>query len=80
MQTSKQEPIDRNMARKPAEEKQLIQIEVIERRIYLIRGHKVMLDTDLAELYRVETKALNQAVKRNQDRFPEDFMFKLGPE
>ena len=49
----------------------------IERRIYLIRGQKVMLDTDLAELYRVATKALNQAVKRNIGRFPEDFMFRL---
>ena len=49
----------------------------IERLIYLIRGHKVMLDRDLAELYGVETKALKQAVKRNTDRFPSDFMFEL---
>jgi hypothetical protein len=50
---------------------------LIERRIYLIRGQKVMLDADLAELYQVPTKALNQAVKRNLERFPEDFMFQL---
>ena len=49
----------------------------IESRILLVRGHKVMLDADLAELYRVETKALNQAVRRNLDRFPDDFMFQL---
>ena len=54
-------------------------IEVIERRIFLIRGQKVMLDTDLAELYEVPTKALNQAVKRNLGRFPADFMFRLSP-
>lgn len=51
---------------------------LIERRIYMIRGHKVMLDSDLAELYQVETRALNQAVKRNVNRFPEDFMFQLS--
>ena len=49
----------------------------IERRIYLIRKQKVMLDTDLAELYGVPTKRLNEQVKRNRDRFPEDFMFQL---
>lgn len=54
-----------------------VSIEVIERRIYLIRGHKVMLDADLADLYQVETRALNQAVRRNADRFPDDFMFQL---
>jgi hypothetical protein len=48
--------------------------------IYLIRGHKVMLSTDLARLYEVPAGALIQAVKRNKDRFPEDFMFKLSPE
>jgi len=52
--------------------------EVIERRIYLIRCHKVMLDTDLADLYHVPTKVFNQAVKRNRARFPEDFMFQLS--
>src|SRR5260370_17768092 len=51
---------------------------LIERRIYIIRGLKVMLDADLAELYQVETRALNQAVRRNRDRFPEDFMFQLN--
>jgi hypothetical protein len=54
--------------------------ELIEQRIYLIRGHKVMLDRDLAELYQVQTKNLNKAVKRNIDRFPEDFMFRVAPE
>ncbi len=49
----------------------------IESRIHLIRGKKVILDRDLAELYDVQTKALNQAVKRNIGRFPEDFMFQL---
>src|SRR4029079_18917672 len=51
--------------------------ETIINKIYLIRGQKVMLDRDLAELYGVETKVLNQAVKRNAARFPEDFMFQL---
>lgn len=55
-------------------------MQLIERRIYLIRGQKVMLDADLAELYQVETRALNQAVRRNLDRFPEDFMFALSEE
>ena len=50
----------------------------VERRIYLIRGEKVMFDHDLAELYGVDTGALNRAVKRNGDRFPGDFMFQLG--
>ncbi len=50
---------------------------MIERRIYLIRGHKVMLDSDLAALYQVPTKSLNLAVRRNAQRFPEDFMFQL---
>jgi hypothetical protein len=51
---------------------------MIERRIYLIRGHKVMLDADLAELYGVLTGNLNKAISRNRDRFPEDFMFQLS--
>jgi hypothetical protein len=59
------------------EQKSGIPIEEIESRIYLIRGHRVMLDQDLAELYGVLTKALKQAVKRNIDRFPSDFMFVL---
>ena len=54
--------------------------EVIMSKIYLIRGQKVMLDSDLAELYGVETRVLNQAVKRNSKRFPLDFMFQLTPE
>ncbi|MBI5629653.1 MAG: ORF6N domain-containing protein [Elusimicrobia bacterium] len=49
----------------------------IEKRIFLIRGLKVMLDRDLAELYQVPTKVLNQAVLRNQERFPDGFMFRL---
>ena len=58
-------------------EKSVIPVERIENSILLIRREKVMLDADLAELYGVPTKALNQAVKRNIDRFPEDFMFQL---
>ena len=49
----------------------------IEKMIYVIRGQKVMLDSDLAELYEVKTKVFNQAVKRNKTRFPKDFMFQL---
>lgn len=55
----------------------LIPMEVVERKIFLVRGQKVMIDRDLAELYMVATKVLNQAVKRNIKRFPEDFMFTL---
>lgn len=58
-------------------QRQLIPTERIEKRILLIRGQKVMLDVDLADLYRVSTGALNQAVKRNLKRFPKDFMFQL---
>jgi len=57
---------------------ELIPTEHISGRIFLIRNCKVMLDSDLAKLYGVETKALNQAVSRNIDRFPKDFMFKLA--
>jgi len=60
--------------------KALLPTEVIERKILLIRGQKVMLDSDLAELYGVETSNLNKAVKRNIDRFPEDFMLQLTKE
>lgn len=60
------------------EDTSIIPIERVEQSIYLIRGHKVMLDRDLAVLYGVETKALNQAVKRNMDRFPADFVFRLS--
>ena len=52
--------------------------EIIFSRIYAIRKHKVMVDFDLASLYEVETKVLNQAVRRNIDRFPSDFMFRLS--
>ena len=58
----------------------VIPLERIESRILLIRGQKTMLDEDLAALYEVEVKALNQAVKRNIGRFPEDFMFQLTDE
>lgn len=57
--------------------KTLIPVERIEQRIYLIRGQKVMLDRDLAGLYAVPTKVLNQAIKRHKSRFPKDFMFQL---
>ncbi len=53
------------------------QLQVIQSKIYEIRGQKVMLDFDLAEMYQVETRVLNQAVKRNIERFPKDFMFQL---
>ncbi len=56
---------------------QLIAIEKIEEKIYHIRGEKIMLDSDLAEIYGVETKVLKQAVRRNLDRFPKDFMFEI---
>lgn len=57
--------------------RELIVSEIIEQKIYLIRGQKVMLDRDLAVLYGVQTKVLNQAVKRNKERFPVDFAFLL---
>ena len=55
----------------------IVPIEIITGKIFLIRDQKVMLDRDLAELYGVETKVLKQAVRRNIDRFPKDFMFEL---
>jgi hypothetical protein len=58
----------------------LVPQDVIESKILLIRSRKVMLDRDLAIFYGVETKALNQAVKRNSQRFPDDFMFRLSAE
>lgn len=58
----------------------LIPIERIQNFIFLIRGEKVMLDSHLAELYHVDTGTLNRAVKRNLERFPEDFMFQLAPQ
>ena len=63
---------------KMSKDKSLIPIERIEGLILLIRGHKVMLDSDLAELYGVTTKRLNEQVRRNLSRFPEDFMFQLA--
>jgi hypothetical protein len=59
---------------------QLIPLETIERRIYVIHGHTVMLDFDLAELYSMTTSRLNEQVKRNRARFPEDFAFQLTHE
>lgn len=56
------------------------QLQTIQSKIYEIRGQRVMLDRDLAEMYGVETRTLNQAVKRNIERFPEDFMFQLTKE
>lgn len=58
----------------------LIPQEVIHQRIFFIRGEKVMIDRHLAELYGVDTRSLNQAVKRNRERFPESFMFQLTSE
>ena len=55
-----------------------MELKTIQSRIYEIRGQKVMLDFDLAELYQVETRTLKQAVKRNLDQFPADFMFQLS--
>ena len=62
---------------KKAIQKSAIPVETITSKIYLIRGHKVMLDRDLADLYGVQTRVLKQAVRRNNDRFPSDFMFEL---
>jgi hypothetical protein len=58
--------------------KSVVPVERIEKAILLIRGQKVILDSELAELYGVETRALDQAVKRNSESFPDDFMFKLN--
>jgi hypothetical protein len=66
------------MPRKTSTALQIIPVEFIERKIHLIRGFKVMLDSDLAALYQVPTKVLNQAVRRNAGRFPSDFMFRLN--
>ena len=56
-----------------------MEIKIIQSKIHEIRGQRVILDFDLAEMYEVDTKVLNQAIKRNIERFPEDFMFKLTP-
>ncbi len=57
-----------------------MELQLIQQKIYEIRGQRVMIDRDLAEMYGVETRVLNQAVKRNIERFPEDFMFQLSEE
>ena len=59
---------------------QILPDETIINKIFFIRGHKVMMDRDLAELYGVDTRTLNQSVKRNLKRFPEDFMFQMTPQ
>ena len=59
------------------ENTELVTVDNICNRVYIIRGQQVMLDVDLARIYGYEVKALNQQVKRNIDRFPEDFMFQL---
>jgi len=56
-----------------------MEIQLIQNKIHEIRGQRVMIDYDLAEMYGVETKTLKQAVKRNENRFPSDFMFELSP-
>jgi hypothetical protein len=61
-----------------ADETRIVPVERIERKIYFLRGQRVMLDRDLAALYGVPTKVLNQAVKHHRHRFPEDFMFQLS--
>lgn len=61
-------------------DKALIPVERIERTILRLRGHSVMIDADLAALYQVDVKVLNQAFKRNRDRFPADFVFQLTAE
>ncbi len=55
-----------------------MQLQIIQNKIYQVRGERIMLDFDLAEMYQVETRVLKQAVRRNLDRFPEDFMFQLS--
>ncbi len=65
------------MKKKVKKIKDIVPFERIEKSIYLLRGKKIMFDRDLAVLYGVDTRTLNQAVKRNNERFPDDFMFKL---
>lgn len=65
-----------SMTKNQTNDKKVILIETdVQDKIYLLRGHSVMLDSDLAKLYGVKTRVLNQAVNRNLDRFPEDFIF-----
>jgi len=61
----------------PGDDRSLVPIEQIERSIHVIRGHRVMLDDDLARLYGVTTKRLNEAMRRNRERFPSDFAFQI---
>lgn len=68
------------MKEEPSKAKMFVLQEIIRNKIFLIRGKKVMIDRDLAFLYGVETRALNQAVKRNLQRFPDDFMFQITKE
>ena len=68
------------MPKKVILKERIVSVEQIESRIFLIRGQKVMLDADLAELYGVETRRLNEQVSRNSERFPEDFMFQFTAE
>ena len=77
MKELNQDPRTRNEVKRVAGQKAIIPIGQIEQRILLIRGQRVMLDADLAMLYGVPTRVLNQAVRRNLKRFPQDFMFKL---
>ena len=65
---------------KKTDSRAVLPVEVVETRIFVLRGHRVILDRDLAELYDVETRAVNQAAKRNADRLPADFMFQLTAE
>jgi hypothetical protein len=58
----------------------LVLVEHVERRILLVRGHRVIIDSDLAELYGIPTKRLNEQVRRNPERFPDDFVFHLTEE
>lgn len=67
-----------NMPTKTEQNSTIPVIREIENRIYVIRGRRVMLDSDLAEIYQVETRVLKQAVRRNRNRFPEDFMIELS--
>lgn len=75
--TSNKSRSDQNMSAKKEPNSALAVIERIEEKIYVIRGQRVMLDSDLAKVYQVETRTLNQAVKRNLTRFPSDFVFQL---
>ncbi|HXI39344.1 MAG TPA: ORF6N domain-containing protein [Bryobacteraceae bacterium] len=68
------------MAKKLKSKNGIVPLEVVQQKIFTLRGRRVMLDRDLADLFGVETRVLNQAVKRNGDRFPEDFMFQLSME